>query len=761
MIKKKMSLTLSLLAILLLISTTVGALNSNMNAQIERTDDAVNDGYEEREPIHIEGNEDFANQSEENDWPGDGTEEDPYIIEKNRIEGGEDENILIEEVDVHFVIRENILKGGRYGVHLILTSNGSIKDNIVEGAEMGIFLRASDYNIVENNVVTSNGDYGIRPSGSFNNTVRGNILKENSIGIAVINSANHTFERNTAYNNEISGISFHRCYNNYLFDNRLSGHERGIELYASVNHVMKNNTIFENDIGFNIAVEPGPTTSGDNLIYNNNFIENDKQAINRGDNYFFNETESKGNYWSDYEEKYPDAEKENGYWDTPYEDDEEDGFVDEYPMIDPSVPYVDIGYPEDGAVIDDRDLTINWTGRYRYEDELEYEVRLDEGEWEYVGGETEYDLTFFWPGEHSFDVRAANEDVTSVEDTVHFTIDVEPYIYVEHFTVEPDEGSKPLVVNITAELENVAEEERDISLYIDDEVARTWTLEAGEKVSVDMTHEFEEAGTYRVELGNKSTEVTVTEPALFELSIDIDGEGDVEIEPEQEKYEDGTEVKLTAVAEKGWKFVEWTGDHGGPEEEITVTMDDNKSLTAHFEEEVEYYNLTVEVEGEGKVEFTPDREEYEEGTEVTLTALPAEGWEFIEWTGTEKTGEEITVTMDENKSLTAHFEEEVEYYELTIEVEGGGEVEITPDHERYEAGTQVNLTVEPDDGWEFVGWTGDHESEEEEITITMSEDKEITAEFERKDLPGFTFVLLIVGVLIAVLIYFRGKKSST
>ncbi|MFW5907627.1 MAG: NosD domain-containing protein, partial [Candidatus Natronoplasma sp.] len=560
MTKKKMSLTLSLLAILLLIGPTVGDLDGNMNAQLDRTEHAVNDEYEEREPLHIEGNEDFANQSEENGWPGSGTEQDPYIIEGYRIDGGDNEAILIDEVDDYFIIRDNLLEGGQYGVHLILTYNGSIKGNIVEGVEMGIFLRASDYNIVENNVVTSNEEYGIRPSGSFNNTIRGNILEENSIGIAVINSANHTFEGNTAYNNENSGISFHRCYNNYLFDNRLSGHERGIELYASVNHVVKNNTIFENDIGFNIAVEPGSTTSRDNQIYNNNFIENDQQAINRGENYYFNETESMGNYYSDYEEKYPDAEKANGYWDTPYENDEGHGFIDEYPMVEPSIPYINIVHPEDGAVIEDTELTVNWTGRYRHEERLEYEIRLDDGEWIDVGEETEYDLEFSRSDPHSFEVRASNVNADLAGGTVDFSVDLEYDIRVEDFEVEPLEGFEPLEVNITAELENVGDVEGNISLYIDHETFKTWSLDTGENVSVDESYRFEEDGTYLIKLGDNSSEVTVRSPDPYELMVNIEGEGEVDIDPEQEEYEDGTEVKLTAVAEDGWEFVEWTGD---------------------------------------------------------------------------------------------------------------------------------------------------------------------------------------------------------
>ncbi len=98
-----------------------------------------------------------------------------------------------------------------------------------------------------------------------------------------------------------------------------------------------------------------------------------------------------------------------------------------------------------------------------------------------------------------------------------------------------------------------------------------------------------------------------------------------------------------------------------------------------------------------------------------------------------------------------------ELNELTIYIEGKGNVEVDPDYDEYEHGTEVTLTADPDEGWYLVEWTGDvPEGEEgEEITITMYEDKEITALFEEEDdeIPGFTSTFLLLAVFIAVLIY--------
>jgi len=72
-----------------------------------------------------------------------------------------------------------------------------------------------------------------------------------------------------------------------------------------------------------------------------------------------------------------------------------------------------------------------------------------------------------------------------------------------------------------------------------------------------------------------------------DLTIDIKGEGSVDINPDLYKFELGMEIELSAIAEENWKFVEWTGDvPEGEEKEDTmiVTMNEDKEITAHFEE---------------------------------------------------------------------------------------------------------------------------------------------------------------------------------
>lgn len=70
----------------------------------------------------------------------------------------------------------------------------------------------------------------------------------------------------------------------------------------------------------------------------------------------------------------------------------------------------------------------------------------------------------------------------------------------------------------------------------------------------------------------------------YTLTTAKTGEGTVAVDPVGGTYAEGTVVSLTATPERGWKFVNWSGDVSGTGTSISVTMDANKAVTALFEE---------------------------------------------------------------------------------------------------------------------------------------------------------------------------------
>jgi hypothetical protein len=148
-------------------------------------------------------------------------------------------------------------------------------------------------------------------------------------------------------------------------------------------------------------------------------------------------------------------------------------------------------------------------------------------------------------------------------------------------------------------------------------------------------------------------------PETYSLTINTDGQGDVTVNPEKIKYEDGDNVQLTAVPDEGWQFDHWEGDLTGDVNPSYITMNSDKNITAVFTEiPPETYSLTVNTNGQGDVTVNPEKVEYEDGDNVQLTAVPDEGWQFDHWEG-DLTGDvnPSYITMNSDKNITAVFTE--------------------------------------------------------------------------------------------------------
>lgn len=186
----------------------------------------------------------------------------------------------------------------------------------------------------------------------------------------------------------------------------------------------------------------------------------------------------------------------------------------------------------------------------------------------------------------------------------------------------------------------------------------------GSLVSISFTARLA-SGTSSVSLSdvgvtNETTYVpiTVTNGTVilreFTLGVTLDGSGSVTKNPNQATYAYGTVVQLTAVADSGWTFSSWTGNLSGSTNPASITMNGNRSVTAHFTQN--QYTLTVTVDGSGSVTKNPNQATYTYGQGVTLTAVPGSGWVFSSWTG-DLTGSQNpkTITMNGNKAVVAHF----------------------------------------------------------------------------------------------------------
>ncbi|WP_441001203.1 InlB B-repeat-containing protein [Fodinibius sp. SL11] len=144
----------------------------------------------------------------------------------------------------------------------------------------------------------------------------------------------------------------------------------------------------------------------------------------------------------------------------------------------------------------------------------------------------------------------------------------------------------------------------------------------------------------------------------YELTINTEGNGSVDekiVEQQSKEYEHGTLVELKAVADKGYQFVEWTGDVTGTDNPVQIMVENPREVTAVFEKKS--FGVNVTTSGSGSVALNPDQQEFLYNSTVELEANPDHGWSFVEWQGdVSGTDTLVTVTVDTAKTITAVFD---------------------------------------------------------------------------------------------------------
>jgi hypothetical protein len=249
------------------------------------------------------------------------------------------------------------------------------------------------------------------------------------------------------------------------------------------------------------------------------------------------------------------------------------------------------------------------------------------------------------------------------------------------------------------------------------------------------------------------------------LTVGVDGMGTVD--PESRTVDVGTKVTVTATPAEGWLFDRWTGATDSTENPLTITVNEDVKLTAVFVEEDDQsgqpvpstFVLSTDVEGMGTIELDPPGGAYNADTDVTATAVPADGWMFTRWDDA-ATGNSnpLMLIINADIRLVAVFapldsddqdddqgndKDEIVRVSLTVNTVGEGDVVVTPAGGIYLLGTQVTVMGIANVGSVFDGWSGDAEGNSNPLAIVLNDDRTITANFRRLVEPGDTVALTV------------------
>jgi len=163
----------------------------------------------------------------------------------------------------------------------------------------------------------------------------------------------------------------------------------------------------------------------------------------------------------------------------------------------------------------------------------------------------------------------------------------------------------------------------------------------------------------------------------YTLDVNIVGNGSVTKNPDQQTYDHGTTVTLTATPDTGYHFVSWSGDASGTTNPLTITMDSNKSITATFV--INTYIITALADEHGSV--TPVNQVVNYGDPASVTITPDSGYclaslidNCTDVTSLVSGNTYIIPSVKENHTIMATFV--INTYTVTITAGYGGS--ITP-----------------------------------------------------------------------------------
>ena len=259
--------------------------------------------------------------------------------------------------------------------------------------------------------------------------------------------------------------------------------------------------------------------------------------------------------------------------------------------------------------------------------------------------------------------------------------------------------------------------------------------------------EYEVGDSYTV---NRDTEIkalwenSVITPTTYTVTVGNDGNGTGTASPSTAAA--GTTITLTATPNKGYHFKEWQVISGGVtiKDDKFLMPDSNVEVRAIFEKDAPpvptEFTITVKTDGNGTASASHAKAVV--GTEITLTAMPKEGYHFKEWQvisgGVTIKNNKFTMP-DNNVEVKAFFEEDTPPAptEHTVTVTSGGNGTASASHAKAVVGTEIILTATPKTGYHFKEWqviSGGVTIKDDKFTMP-SANVEVKAIFE-KDTGG-------------------------
>ena len=193
------------------------------------------------------------------DFPGNGTKEDPYIIENYNITTTYNKAITISTTTLSIIIRNCYLSGHSYGIYI-----SNVRDETVE---------------IMNNTCTNNIVNGINIHYTSRTVIKNNTCTNNTNGMYFIYGNEAIVSNNNCSGNSDYGLQFLHCDAGLITSN-----------------------IFQNNGGYGLYLAHDVNY---HVVHHNRFVDNNRGGESQGydtgeGNIWYDVLSSEGNYWSDW-----------------------------------------------------------------------------------------------------------------------------------------------------------------------------------------------------------------------------------------------------------------------------------------------------------------------------------------------------------------------------------------------------------------------------------------------------------------------------
>ena len=196
-------------------------------------------------------------------------------------------------------------------------------------------------------------------------------------------------------------------------------------------------------------------------------------------------------------------------------------------------------------------------------------------------------------------------------------------------------------------------------------------------------------------------------------------------------YYEGESCTVRATANTGYTFTNWAenGNVVSTDQRYTFTVTGNRNLVANFQAQSFTITATADPAEGGTVTGGGT---FNNGQSCTLTATPATGYNFVNWT---KNGVQVstnatyTFTVTESAAYVAHFQPQSFTISLSANPANAGTVSGDG---TYDYGTSCTVVATPYQRYLFANWTenGTVVSTEQSYTFTVTANRNLVANFE-------------------------------